>query len=91
MKHRSKIEIICQILEVANGGDVTQTKIMYKALLSYPQMKEYLMFLIEKNLLRYDQDNRTFKTTENGLRFLDKCGGMGDMMNKLREQRLRQF
>ena len=87
MKHRSKIEIISQILEVANGGGVTQSKIMYKAFLSYPQMKEYLMLLVEKNLLlRYDEDTRIFKTTENGLRFLDKCSEMGDMMNKLRQQ-----
>ncbi len=84
MKHRSKIEIITYILQAANGSGVTQTKIMYKALLSSPQMKEYLMFLIEKGLLCYDKDTRTFKTTEDGLRFLNICSQLGDMMNELR-------
>jgi predicted transcriptional regulator len=84
MKYRSKIEIITYILQAANGGGVTQSKIMYKALLSSPQMKEYLIFLIEKGLLRYDKDTRTFKTTEEGLRFLNICSRLGDMMDELR-------
>jgi predicted transcriptional regulator len=71
MKYRDRIDIISQILEVANRGDnATRSKIMYKALLSYAQMKEYLMLLTEKNLLRYDEDTQTFKTTEKGFRFL---------------------
>ena len=41
MKYRSRTDITAQILEAANGG-VTKTKIMYKAFLSYAQLKEYL-------------------------------------------------
>ena len=41
--YRSRIEIISQILESANGGGVRKSKIMYKALLDYDQLKEYLM------------------------------------------------
>ena len=70
MKYRSRIDIISQILEVANGRNATKTKIMYSALLSYNQLKEYLMLLTEKDLLRYNEDTQTFKTTEKGLRFL---------------------
>ena len=70
MKYRDKIDIISQILEAANGGGASRTRIMYKALLSYAQMKENLMLLTKKDLLRYDEDTRTFKTTEKGLRFL---------------------
>ena len=33
MKYRSKIDVMCQILRVANGGGVTKTKRMYKAFL----------------------------------------------------------
>ena len=86
MKHRSKIEIMSQILEVANGGGITKTKIMYKALLSYAQMKEYLILLTDKELLHYDEDTRTFKTTEKGLRHLDTCSQIGNMMYELRQQ-----
>jgi predicted transcriptional regulator len=69
MKYRSKINIISQILEAANGGNATRSKITYKAFLNYYQLKEYLMLLTEKDLLRYDKDTQTFKTTEKGLRF----------------------
>ena len=41
--YRSRIEIISQILEIANGGGATKSKIMYKALVDYDQLKEYLM------------------------------------------------
>jgi predicted transcriptional regulator len=70
MKYRDRIDIISQILKIANGGGVTRTKIMYKGLLSYAQIKEYLMLLTEKDLLYYDEDTQTFKTTEKGLGFL---------------------
>ena len=86
MKYRDRIDIISQILKIANGGGVTRTKIMYRGLLSYAQIKEYLMLLTEKELLRYDKENQTFKTTENGLRFLDTYSRLGDML-KERQQR----
>lgn len=60
-------DIISQILEVANGGGVTKTNIMYKAFLSYAQMKEYLTIVTESDLLCYDTDTQTFKTNEKGL------------------------
>jgi predicted transcriptional regulator len=68
---RNRIDIICQILEVANGGVTKKIKIMYKANLSYAQLKEYLMVLNERDLLRYDLDTQTFKTTEKGLSLLE--------------------
>ena len=42
MKYRSRIDIISHILEVANGGNATKTKITYKAFLGYNQMRENL-------------------------------------------------
>jgi predicted transcriptional regulator len=86
---RSRIDIITQILEVVNdgsgsgdGGDdcVTKTKIMYKAFLSYAQLKEYLRVLTENNLLNYDVYTQIFKTTEKSLRFLDTYNQMDAMI-----------
>ncbi len=71
IRSRSRIDIISQILETANGGITTKIKIMYKTNLSYAQLKGYLMTLNDKDLLRYDLDTHTFKTTEKGLRFLE--------------------
>ena len=69
MKYRSRTEIVGNILEAANGR-ATKTKIMYKAFLSYVQLKEYLSVLTENNLLEYLDGTQTFKTTEKGLNYL---------------------
>jgi predicted transcriptional regulator len=76
MQYRSRSEIITRILEIVNEGSsfgdegLSRTKIMYKAFLSHAQLKEYLMILTERDLLRYDGQTHTFKTTEKGLIFL---------------------
>jgi predicted transcriptional regulator len=70
MKYRSRTEIVCNILDATNGGGATKTKIMYKAFLSYTQLKEYLSVLIENNLLEYSNGTQTFKTTEKGLNYI---------------------
>ena len=40
---------------------------MYKAYISYNQLKEYLTILIENNLIEHIDGSQTFKTTEKGL------------------------
>lgn len=80
MKYRSRIDIMSQILEVANGGGVTKTKIMYKAFLSFVQLKEFLTILTESDLLSYDEKTQTFKTTEKGLRLLSTYNQLGEVM-----------
>jgi predicted transcriptional regulator len=86
MKYRSRIDLICQILKVANGGGVTKTNIMYKVFLSHDQLKEYLTVLTERDLLSYDEETQTFKTTEKGLRFLKTYTQMGDEMKAPQQQ-----
>ena len=83
MKYRSRIDIMSQILEIANGGDATKSKIMYKALLSYNQLREFLTVLTDKDLLSYDGETQTFKTTEKGLRYLNTYNKLGDVMKAL--------
>jgi predicted transcriptional regulator len=80
MKYRDRMEIINKILQVANGGGATRTKIMYRAYLSHSQMKDYLMDLTQKDLLSYDLDTQTFKTTEKGLRFIEVYNQMDGMI-----------
>jgi predicted transcriptional regulator len=72
MKYRSRTDIVSQILDAAaNGsGGTTKTRIMYKAFLSYDQLREYLKMLVESGLLSYDLDGQTFRTTEKGHKFL---------------------
>ena len=79
MKYRSRTEIVGNILEAANGG-ATKTKIMYKAFLSYVQLKEYLSVLIENNLLEYIDGTHKFKTTEKGLNYLKMHNEMAELL-----------
>ena len=43
-RYRNRIDIIAELLEAASSP-TTKTKMMYKALLSYEQLKEYLVML----------------------------------------------
>ena len=80
MKYRSRTDIVGLILEAANGGGATKTKIMYKAFLSYAQLREYLSVLIENNLLEYLEGSQTYKTTEKGLNFLKMHNEIGELL-----------
>jgi len=80
MKYRSRTDITAQILEAANGG-VTKTKIMYKAFLSYAQLKEYLTVLIENGLLEYIEGEQIYRTTEKGNRFLKIYNQIGEYVS----------
>ena len=79
MKYRSRTDIVSQILEAANGG-VTKTKIMYKAYLSYAQLKEYLAVLIENGLLEFEKGSQTYKTSAKGLLFLKTYSQIGGLV-----------
>jgi predicted transcriptional regulator len=80
MKYRSRTDIVGLILEAANGG-ATKTKIMYKAFLSYAQLKEYLTVLLENSLLQYEEGRQFFRTTEKGIRFLQMYNQFDEMLS----------
>jgi predicted transcriptional regulator len=83
MQYRDRTEIIRQILEVANDAvNITRTKLMYNAFLSYNQLKDYLTLLIKRDLLSYDSITQTYKITEKGLRLLEFYNELDDMMRR---------
>jgi len=83
-KYRSRADIAKDILDAANGGR-TKTKIMYKAYLSYTQLKEYLSMLIENGLIKYDSSEMTFTTTAKGLQYLKVYDKMSEISNQIGE------
>jgi predicted transcriptional regulator len=85
MKYRSRTDISKEILEAANGG-ATKTKIMYKAYLSYAQLKEYLSMLIENGLIRQNSPEMTFSTTPKGVQYVKVYEQMSEISNQFREQ-----
>ena len=80
MKYRSRTEIVAMILQAARMG-ATKTKIMYKAYLSYTQLKEYLKYLQENNLMKYEAGTQLFKITEKGRHFLNAYGEISDLVS----------
>jgi predicted transcriptional regulator len=84
MKYRSRTDIVSTILDAANGG-ATKTKIMYKAYLSYAQLKEYLAILTENNLLEHIPSEHVYKTTEKGLKFMKAYDQMATFSGEMRE------
>jgi predicted transcriptional regulator len=71
-KYRSRGEIIASLLNaIQQGGDeMSNTKLMYKTLLSYTQFKEYAEMLIAKGLIEYNKLDKKFRITEVGIAFL---------------------
>jgi predicted transcriptional regulator len=54
--YRTQTEIIARIPHLVNDENrtiETQTQIMHKSFLSYAQLKEYLVLLIQNGLLEY--------------------------------------
>ena len=79
MKYRSRTDIIAMILQAAING-ATKTRIMYGAYLSYAQVKEYLSFLIEKDLIRYEEGSAIYKLTQKGVQLLRVYEDISDMI-----------
>ncbi len=80
MKYRSRTDIVATILDAAKDGS-TRTKIMYKAYLSYTQLKEYLSILVENGLMEYEEGQLKYKTTEKGLRYMRSYNEIGEMVS----------
>ena len=88
MTYRDRMDIFRRILQVANGG-AEKTKIIYRDFLSYPKIKDYVLVLNQNDLISYDLDTQTFKTTQKGRRFIEVYNQMAGMI-KARPQPLSQ-
>jgi predicted transcriptional regulator len=85
MKYRSRTEIIDSMLRSIRSG-ATKTHIMYRAYMSYAQLKEYLSLLQEKGLISFDQKTQLYMLTEKGLRFMDAYDKIYELVPKASER-----
>ena len=87
-KRRDKLSIIAQILEVAKEGTL-KTPIMYKANLSFTQLREYLDFLTTSNLIEQTsvEGKDLYMITQKGIDFLQKHG---ELIRLLRERQVKR-
>ena len=81
-RHRSRGEIIASILQAVNGNSLRQTEILYRTYLSHNLLKEYLILLLENELIEYAAGERTFKTTDKGMRYLQMHAQLGQLTVK---------
>lgn len=92
-EYRGRHEIIAQMLQdVSNSGSegITKTMIMYRSSLSYFQLKEYLLILVENGLIekfpqRFNGSSNSnekflYKITEKGTRFMHISNEIGSLM-----------
>jgi predicted transcriptional regulator len=81
-RYRNRIDIIAQLLDAASNP-TTKTKMMYKAMLSYEQLKEYLVMLTENDLIAYDNPSRRFTTTNKGYQFVKRYEELNNLITPL--------
>ena len=69
---RSRLDIIAVILTVATKDWTGITKILYGANLNFRQLKQYIAFLVRKELLKTSKTDRAtyYMTTSRGIDFL---------------------
>jgi len=70
-KNRSRQEIMRDILGVLEDNALSKTKIMYRASLSYTQLKYYESYLRENFLIEIIDDK--WVLTEKGKQYLSAC------------------
>jgi predicted transcriptional regulator len=82
LRHRSRPEAISSVLEAINGNKLRMAEIQFKTYMSYNILKEYLVHLLQCDLIEYIEGERTFKTTPKGMQVLQKYNKMEELFVK---------
>ncbi len=75
------------ILDSVSAG-ATKTKIMYKAYLSYTQLKEYLAYMEDNGLISYEEGSQLYRITEKGRKVMHLYEEIGDMVSQTSEEKI---
>ena len=78
--YRDRFDIITSILETAKTS-ARHSDILRTASISHIPFKQYLLLLHTNGLIEYSPRERTCKTTEKGLHFLDIFSKMKNMLS----------
>lgn len=97
-RHRSKVDIVYDILVSAMGAGAKKTHILYKANISSTQVENYFSALLAHNLMEKGLDidgNNIYRTTERGMKFINCCEEIrsliGLVMNNRRIDPMSEF
>jgi predicted transcriptional regulator len=71
--NRSRLSIIYHILWICQDTQVSQTQLMYKANLSYFQLKKYVNTLMIKGLLQetVQDEKKSYQSTPRGRQYIE--------------------
>lgn len=75
-RHRSKVDIVYDILVSAMGAGAKKTHILYRANISSTQVENYFSALLAHDLLEKASDldgNNIYRTTGKGMKFIECC------------------
>lgn len=94
MKNRNRTKVVTEILKTvygheSDGEGITQNAIRYEVNLSDAQLREFLILLTLHGLLIYDSAMRRYHVTEKGLRLLQLCEQIDDLIGKKEKQQER--
>ncbi len=78
--YRDRLDILASIIETAKTP-ARHTDILRTSSLSHISFKQCLLLLHANGLIEYSTRERTCKTTEKGLRFLDIFSKMKNMLS----------
>ena len=82
-RNRSQYETIYTVLKLALR-QIKKTHIMYRANLSYRQLKHYLRMLLRKRLIT--KKNEYYVTTAQGRAFIENFSEIQSLMREQRER-----
>jgi len=82
-KRRDKLVIMAEIIDIAKKG-TSKTHIMFKANLSFSELKQYLSLLSHTSLLETSAYNGRviYKPTQKGLEFMERQQQIMDLLNE---------
>ena len=81
LPNRGWRDIIADVLEVSKTP-TTKTMIMFKAVLSYDLLKEYLKMIQDAGLLEHDATTGKYFTTKKGLDYLQTYDVLNSFVQK---------
>jgi len=87
-KYRNKIEIVADILKVAEEG-AKKTHIIYQGNLSFKLATAYLKAVLKAGLLVFSREHRFYMPTEKGRMFLARFNKYSRSAKNLEEQNAR--
>ena len=65
----------------------TKTHIMYRAYMSYSQLKEYLKLMEERQLIKYEPESQLYILTEKGLKFMNVYEKINELVPSINENK----